>query len=210
MAENLRYRSYPVTHFSFWRLWVHFVTVTLFVKPMVRFYRPLIYGRHHVPQKGPLIVAANHISMLDPPLISLAINRIVAYMAKKELFKNVLAAEFFRLQGTFSLDRDKPDSHTLKTAMNVLKSNSDWCLGLFPEGTRNVSAKGVLPLKKGIGGMAHKFQIPILPVGITKDDSGRFVVTVGEVIQDLSDPDQIQESVYNALVHLTDLSWKRA
>ncbi len=205
-----RYKSYPISHFSKWRYHFQLIILDFLILPFVILrYRPIIFGRKHVPEKGPFIVAANHISMVDPPLVSLAVHYPVAYMAKKELFKHPLAAEFYRSQGCFALDRDNPDSATLKTAFNVLKSPANWALGIFPEGTRSMDGR-ILPLKKGLGGLAQKTKSPVLPVGITRNEEGRFVVTVGELITDVADADALQDRVYEALVHLVDLSWDRS
>ncbi len=204
-----RYKGFSASHFSKARFYFQLFVLRSFVLPfLILKYHPKRYGLKYAPKTGPFIVAANHISMLDPPLVSYAVNYPIAYMAKKELFQNFWAAEFYRSQGCFALDRDNPDSATLKTAFNVLKSPAKWALGLFPEGTRSTTGE-VLPLKKGIGGLAQKTNTPILPVGIYRDENNRFVVTVGEMITDVSDAEKVQEKVYEALVHLTDPSWKR-
>lgn len=204
-----RYKSYPITHFSRGRYYFQYLICHLFIYPFVFFkQRPRIYGQKNVPRSASFILVANHISTLDPPIISYALDRSIAYMAKKELFKNVWIAEFYRSVGCFALDRDNPDSATLKTAFNVLRSNTGWVLGMFPEGTRSTTGK-ILPFKKGFGALACKTGTPILPVGICKDASGRFMVTIGQLMTDVSDADVIQSQVYDALVRLADPSWNR-
>jgi 1-acyl-sn-glycerol-3-phosphate acyltransferase len=200
-----RYKSLGVGHFSRLRQILHFWVVLLFVAPLVYiFRRPRIYGREHVPKglKTSFIVASNHISLWDPPLVTVSVRYPIAYMAKKELFKTWVMAEFFRSQACFALDRDSPDSKTLKTAINVLNSPSRWALGIFPEGTRSHDGT-VLPLKKGIGAMAQKYQVPVLPVGIRNCEDGRAEVRIGELITDVSDAEKVQQAVYEALVALT-------
>jgi 1-acyl-sn-glycerol-3-phosphate acyltransferase len=200
-----RYKSYPVSHFSRWRFYFQRWTLYLLILPYIIYkYKPKAFGHEHVPKSGPFIVAANHISMLDPLLVSHAVDYPVAYMAKKELFNTWLKAEFYRLQGCFALDRDHPDGMTLKTAFNVLKSPAKWALGLFPEGTRSTNGE-VLPLKKGIGAMAKKTGTPILPVGVSKDTHGQFYIRIGPLITDVSDADRLQETVYAALVDLVKI-----
>lgn len=198
-----RYKSYPASHFSWWRAWAQRFTMHFLVIPwLVLKCKPSVYGKSNVPRTGPFIVAANHISMLDPPLIAYAINYPIAYMAKRELFKHLWAAEFYRFQGTFALDRDNPDSATLKTAFNVLRSPGKWALGIFPEGTRSRTGE-ILPLKKGVGALAQKTGVPVLPIGIRKEPDGRVIIRIGQMIHDVSNAEAVQEQVYQALVTLT-------
>jgi 1-acyl-sn-glycerol-3-phosphate acyltransferase len=168
---HTRYKSLSISYFSVWRAWVQKLTIMLLVMPLFRLAgkRLRVVGKSHVPRHGKFILAAHHISLDDPPLIATAIQRPVAYMAKKELFSHWAWAEFYRFMGTFALDRDQPDVATLKTAFNVCRSPGGlWVLGLFPEGTRSINGD-VMPLKKGIGALAQKTRLPILPVGCATD-----------------------------------------
>lgn len=199
-----RYRSYPASHFSRWRGWYQTLIRWCFVNPFVWFqYHPVVTGREHIPKTGPMIAVANHISLADPPVLCYAVKRPLAFMAKQELFHTWLKAEFYRSVGCFALDREHPDAAVLKTALNVLRSSGYWGLGLFPEGTRSLDGK-LLPLKKGFAQLAHKAQVPIVPVGIRKDKTtGRLFVNVGPPITDVSDPDVVHEQVSQALALLT-------
>lgn len=198
-----RYKSCSLQHFSRWRFYfTKFVLYGFVIPGLCWKYRVEIRGRENVPKRGPFIVAANHITMADPPLVSYAVGYPIAYMAKKELFKTRLMAEFFRSQACFALDRDNPDSATLKTALNVLKSPTKWALGMFPEGTRSTTGE-ILPLKKGLGGLACKTKTPVLPVGVYRVSPKRFRVTIGKLITDVSDAEAVQQKVYEALVALT-------
>lgn len=212
MIDWKRYKSYPISHFSEWRRWVYFFTILFVVAPKIRKKATFkTYGTPIIPKNRPLIVASNHISYEDPPMVSLSLFHPIAYMAKKELFeKSRWWAEFYRMQGTFALDREAPDSATLKTALNVLKTNGRWALGIFPEGTRSKTGE-VMPLKKGIGSLAQKSGAAIIPIGIYReaDSDNRYIVTIGEPITDVSDAEAVQQKVYDALVHLSDPSWER-
>jgi 1-acyl-sn-glycerol-3-phosphate acyltransferase len=204
-----RYKSYPVSHFSRWRIFLQGIVRECFVTPyFALFHKPRVYGRSNIPREGPFIVASNHISMLDPPLLSMVMGYHIAFMAKKELFSTRLKAEFYRSQGCFALDRDNPDSATVKTAFNALKSPNKWALGMFPEGTRSTNGK-VLPFKKGIGALAAKTKVPVLPVGICRDADDKLMVTIGELITDVSDAEALQEKLYHTISHLADPSWER-
>lgn len=205
-----RYKRYPVQFFNKWRTFVHLFALHFIVVPYINlFVRPKVYGRRNRPARGPYIIAAHHITMFDPMLVSWAVRYPVAYMAKVELFQHPLMARVYYSLGTFALDRDNPDSATLKTAFNVLKSPERWALCIFPEGTRSKTGE-VLPLKKGIGGLAKKTGLPVLPIGLYREESTqRFVVTIGEAITDVTDAETVQDKVYEALAHLSDPNWKR-
>lgn len=204
LPDIKRYKSYPVPHFSGWRaVYQRFLTLTFVSAYVFGKYRLVISGRENVPRTGRIIVGANHISMLDPLVIAIAVGRPMAFMAKRELFNKWWKAAFYRSVGCFALDRDNPDSATLKTALNVLKSPCEkWSLMMFPEGTRSTDGE-VLPLKKGLGGLAQKTGTPVLPVGISKDPQGRIHVRIGRLITDLQNADAIQERLYVSLVELT-------
>jgi len=164
-------------------------------------YHPRVYGRKNVIKGGSFIVVSNHVDTFDPVMISHAVDYPISYMAKIELFKNRWMAELFRLLGCFALDREHPSTASLKTALNVLKSREKWALCLFPEGTRSQMGQ-LLPLKKGAGSLAKKTRLPVLPVGIHKNNRGRFVITVGQAITDVSDPDNVNKKVHQALLQL--------
>src|SRR5947209_16011055 len=138
--ENIleRYQNCPPTHFSRWRFYVHLFALRFIFRPiLVLAYKPKVYGQENVPKEGPFIVVSNHIDMFDPIQVSHAVDYPVAYLAKKELFGNRLMAEFYRFMGCFALDREHPSNTSLKSAFNVLRSQSKWALGMFPEGRRS-------------------------------------------------------------------------
>lgn len=198
------YMSYPADHFSTWRGWLWRFISLIWIKAYFKIKIPYtVQGRENVPKQGPYIIAANHISLLDPPIVGLSVNYPVAFMAKKELFSTPLGRWFFKLVGTFALNRDTPDLTTIKTALNVLKSPGKWALCLFPEGTRSLDGE-VLPFKKGVVSIAHKAKVPILPIGIRKDkETGIIHSRVGHVLLPDGDIDQMQAELYQALVDLS-------
>jgi 1-acyl-sn-glycerol-3-phosphate acyltransferase len=106
------------------------------------------------------------------------------------------------LLGAFSLDRDKPSKASLRTALTALRSHGQWALCLFPEGSRTRNGE-MLPLKKGVGSLAQKTQLPVLPVGIHRNKKGRFVIRVGEPIHEVSDSEMVLEQIDHALRRLT-------
>ena len=79
-----------------------------------------VKGRENVPRQGPLIIVANHIHALDPPLLGIAIKRKMVFMAKEELFRSRLIAYFIRGYGAFPVRRGGVDRKALRQAEEAL------------------------------------------------------------------------------------------
>ena len=142
-----------------------------------------VYGRAHIPTDlRTYIVAANHTASIDPYLLGGALyggRKPVAYMAKQELFdSSPLMGWYLNSVGTFSVNRNKLDLSTVKTSLAILRE-SDWALGLFPEGTRqkqNIETGQLSPAKRGVAYFAQAGQAPILPIAIGRfGDGGRAI-----------------------------------
>ena len=127
-------------------------------------YRAEVHGQENVPKEGGAIIAANHISLWDPPFVGAFCPRRVSFMAKKELFENSIFSSIITSLGAFPVNRGAADRNAIKTALTVL--GEGYCLGLFPEGTRSKSGKLGEP-EAGIGLIAYKANVPIVPVAIT-------------------------------------------
>lgn len=197
-----RYRHCPPEHFSAWRARCYLLALRAVCRPILKVtYRPAVFGREHVPRRGPFIIASNHIDMFDPIVVAHAVDFPVAFFAKKELFEIPGLRGLLRFLGSFALDRRHPHSATLKTAFNVLRSGGRWALCVFPEGTRSRSGK-LLPMRRGVGGLAVKTGLPVLPIGIHRAD-GRTIVTVGEPITGYDDPELLHARIEETLTRLT-------
>lgn len=120
-------------------------------------------GREHIPTEGPLLLAANHRSFLDPFVLGTMLRRPVYYVAKKELFANRLQAWFLNSLGAFPVDRGASDQEMLATARAILE-RGDVVL-MFPEGTRIRSGALGTP-KRGIGRLALESGAPIVPLAV--------------------------------------------
>jgi 1-acyl-sn-glycerol-3-phosphate acyltransferase len=119
-----------------------------------------VHGEEKVPEKGPLIVAANHGRFFDPVFVSMAVPRRLRWMAKKELFTFPFG-RFFYFLGTFPVDRQKGGRAALRTALSLLAE--DRALGIFPEGTRRKESVS-LEAKSGTAVIAARSGAPVLPV----------------------------------------------
>lgn len=125
--------------------------------------RLAIRGVRNVPREGGCIIAANHASFLDPPVIgaSLIGRRVARFMARDTLFKKGFPSWLLTNLATVAISRDKGDLAALKTSIRVLKEGG--CLGVFPEGTR--THDGALQAAKGgIGFLIAKASVPVVPV----------------------------------------------
>ena len=110
-----------------------------FVKPILGtiyklWYNPKIIGKENIPTDGPIVVAGNHVHIMDQCNVIVATKRCLHYMAKKEYFDGKFAF-FFRSVGCIPVDRSKKDESATASALEVL--NNKQALGIFPEGTRN-------------------------------------------------------------------------
>jgi 1-acyl-sn-glycerol-3-phosphate acyltransferase len=126
-----------------------------------------VRGHENVPREGAVLLAPNHLSFLDPPLIGCALRRPGWFMAKAELFRIPGFAWLIRGMHAYPVKRDRVDRAALKRTLEYLKQGEIVCV--FPEGTR--SATGELgPIEIGIGMLALKSGAPIVPVGIRGTD----------------------------------------
>jgi 1-acyl-sn-glycerol-3-phosphate acyltransferase len=129
---------------------------------LARWFRFEVVGAAHVPREGPVVVSANHNSLLDIPFLTLAMPRPIWFMAKVELFAGRVASWFFHALGGFPVRRQVTDLRAVGTALAVLRSGR--LLGMFPEGTR--SREELLPFLPGAAWMALATGAPLVPVGI--------------------------------------------
>jgi 1-acyl-sn-glycerol-3-phosphate acyltransferase len=132
------------------------------VKPLMRtWFRIRLEGAGHIPAGGPVILASNHRSNLDPVLLAAAIRRPVAFMAKVELFVWPLGW-ILRFIGQFPVQRGGIDREALRRTSAVLARGG--VLGLFPEGTRGDG--DFASVHPGLAYIVLRERCPVLPVAI--------------------------------------------
>ena len=126
-----------------------------------------ILGRENIPTKGAVILAANHMSNWDPPLLAAYLKRPICYMAKQELFAVPVLGRIITSCHSFPIKRGGADRAAIKVALQIIKKGH--CLGLFPEGTRSSDGK-VHKAEAGIGLLAALSGAPVVPAAIINTD----------------------------------------
>lgn len=138
------------------------------LKPFVAALMRLVFGLRghgaaHVPPAGPVLLVANHASLLDPPLVGAVAPRPLSFLAKAELFEVPLFGRLIRALNARPVRREGADPAALRTALRVLEEGA--ALLVFPEGTR--SDDGALrAAKPGAGMLAVLSGAPVVPVYI--------------------------------------------
>ena len=128
------------------------------------FFRGEITGLENLPARGGYVVASNHASLIDPPIVGLYVPRQVAFFARKTLWKPGLASWWLDGVGTIPVDRDGgADVTAIKRVLQTLKN--DKVIILFPEGTRSADGKLQTP-KPGIGLIACRTGVPVVPARV--------------------------------------------
>jgi 1-acyl-sn-glycerol-3-phosphate acyltransferase len=143
-----------------WRIPYHLL------KPLVLILFHLkVDGAENLPREGGCIIACNHISYLDPPLLGFAAGRELYYLAKEGLFDEV--NKFFTwlivAYNAIPLRRDGVDISVIKHVFQLLRRGE--VLVLFPEGTRSTSGELLAP-KPGLGFIAWRANVPVIPAYI--------------------------------------------
>ena len=139
-----------------------------FTKVLSFIYFPrTVKGWEHVPKKGAYILASNHISNLDPPILGISTPRRLHFMAKIELFKHPLVGWWLKKLWAFPVKRGEADFGALKEALKCLKKGQP--VLVFPEGTRRMDNTPMKP-QPGSGFLAMKSAVPVVPVYIHGSD----------------------------------------
>ena len=121
-----------------------------------------IHGKENIPE-GKAVIVSNHFHACDCGFLAEVYPKDIYFLAKKEIFKNKIAATCIKWYGGIPIDRENPDMQSLISAIRVLKDNHK--LVIFPEGTRNKSGTTELqPIKGGAIVLAVKAKSPIVPV----------------------------------------------
>ena len=185
---NRNYARRYANEFNIFRLiyqslWCLFIAIPIFWL----FYKFEIRGRENLPKGKKFICAANHVSFLDPFLVSIAVIKPIAYMAKKELFENDGPVVRFNMDwlGAFAVNREKLEVSTIKTVKELYKTN--WLLGIFPQGgiRRN---RTIEKINKGFAVIAKAAKWDIVPISITGCEEYNWIPFKSKVIVQIGEP----------------------
>ena len=139
-------------------------------------WRPKVTGAEHVPASGGAILAANHQSVVDSIFLPLMMDRPVTFSAKSEYFTASgpaarLWAGYLKATNQLQMDRDGPRAaqDTLEAALALLQDGN--LFGIYPEGTRSPDGR-LYRGRPGVGWLALKSGLPVIPVGIARHPPG--------------------------------------
>jgi 1-acyl-sn-glycerol-3-phosphate acyltransferase len=119
-----------------------------------------VYGMHHVPRSGGVLIVANHQSFLDPVCIGCQLPRPTSYFAKSELFENPHFGWLIRNLYAFPVRQGEGDISAVREAIKRLQAGSG--LVIFPEGGRSATGE-LTPLEPGVGLIVRKSGVPLVP-----------------------------------------------
>ena len=136
---------------------------TLFRAMYATYFHWRVYNAENVPEDGSVILASNHASFLDPPLVGSGLHRDINYLARESLFRFPGIGALLRSWNAVPVDRDGGGARGLKAILDRLLAGG--AIILFPEGTR--TADGLLqPARSGIGLTVIKSTAPVVPVRV--------------------------------------------
>jgi len=144
--------------------------VRMALKPALHlFFRLRRTGHDHIPA-GPVILAANHRSFLDPFIVACCLPRPIYFMAKRELFRNRLQGWLLNCLGAFPVCRGDADEEAVETARRLLGAGE--AVVIFPEGTRHRNGSLGRP-RRGVGRLALESGAPVVPVAVKGTERAR-------------------------------------
>jgi 1-acyl-sn-glycerol-3-phosphate acyltransferase len=149
---------------------IYWTLRALFVPTFLIYLRMQRIGREHLPKTGPLLLASNHRSFLDPFVIGTLVRRPVYYFAKRELFEKPWQAWILNALGAFPVDRGTGDRAAMDTARAILERGD--CVVVFPEGTR-IRKSSLGSPRRGIGRLALETGAPVVPIAVLGSENVR-------------------------------------
>jgi 1-acyl-sn-glycerol-3-phosphate acyltransferase len=125
---------------------------------------PLVLGRENVPRTGPFILASNHLSPFDVPVLMRSTPRRLDFVSVVEVFRNPLVAWFYSQMNAFPLDRHRADPKTVRIILDRLERGRP--VAMFPEGRIRKYEESVIhgaPFRPGVARVASMANVPIVP-----------------------------------------------
>lgn len=126
-------------------------------------FRLRVYGRENLIEEGPAILASNHASYLDPPLVGVCCRKDIYYLARKSLFEKPIFGPLIAQLNAFPIDRARGDVAAVRAILHLLKAGRR--VVVFPEGTRSTDGN-LQPARAGVGLIIAKSLAPVVPIRI--------------------------------------------
>ena len=142
---------------------IYYVGWRLFRMIFATYFRWRVYHPERVPLQGPVILACNHASYMDPPLVGSGIRREIHYLARSSLFHFRFSNWILRAVNCVPVDREGGGAAGLKAILDCLHAGA--AIILFPEGTRSHDGQ-LQPARSGIGLTVIKSTAPVIPVRV--------------------------------------------
>ena len=142
---------------------IYRVAWCLFRLVFAAYFRWRVFNPERVPLTGPVILAANHASFIDPPLVGSGLKREINYLARESLFRFPVVGAVLRAVNSVPVDRDGGGAAGLKAILGRLLAGGG--IILFPEGTRTRDGR-LQPARSGIGLAVIKSEAPVVPVRV--------------------------------------------
>lgn len=139
-----------------WPYWLVYTCARLFFR---LFFRLRVEGLEYF-RPGPGIIAANHVSLYDPEVVSISCPEEVHFLAKESLFRIPLLGRLIRVLNAHPVSRDASDAATFRLILRLIQSGKK--VILFPEGSRSDDG-AIQPLEKGLSFLVQKAKCPIYP-----------------------------------------------
>lgn len=141
----------------------YFVGWSFFRLMYATYFRWRVWNPERVPLTGPVILASNHASFLDPPLVGCGLKRDINFLARESLFRFPVIGTVLRSWNAVPVDREGGGARGLKAILDRLHKGG--AIILFPEGTRTHDGK-LQPARSGIGLTVIKSEAPVVPVRV--------------------------------------------
>jgi 1-acyl-sn-glycerol-3-phosphate acyltransferase len=167
------------------------------VKTMGRLLMRLrIEGADHLPPSGPVLIAPNHVSYLDIPLLGAMIDRPLHFMGKSSLFRGRWVGRLYRMLNGFPIERGSRSRIGLSEAVNRLKRGC--CVVMYPEGGRSLSGRLQEPMP-GIGMIVAQSGATVVPAYVAGTDKvlpvGAWLIRFHPVTVFLGEPIDFSEQI---------------
>ncbi|WP_220483809.1 lysophospholipid acyltransferase family protein [Microlunatus kandeliicorticis] len=157
--------------------------------PLRRLFRPIVEGEHHVPRRGPAIIASNHLSFSDWLFMPLALDRRVTFVAKSDYFtgdgvRGWAQKRFFAGTGQVPIDRTggRASEGALRAGLKVLQRGE--LFGIYPEGTRSHDGR-LYKGRTGVARLALTARVPVIPSAVIGTDT---IAPPGKIVSKIVSP----------------------